>query len=273
VTQTNNATFTNNVDVHANTGDNHASDNTGGDVTVNTGSADTTVTVANAANANTAVLGSGTGTGGGVTAAILGNGSDSDNNIHLDMNNSARVTQSNTAHITNDVDVNANTGDNHASDNTGGDVSVMTGDATTHVGVDNMANFNAADVNNCGCLTDLTAKIIGNGSNSDNTIHFDGDNTLGLHQTNSAWLNNRLEDLFATTGKNHASDNTGSVSSLFDPVSVDTGSSNTTVDLGNSANMNQFGSDLTGMGDWLSHQVSFNFDMNGLLGFFWGHSI
>src|SRR3989344_3930635 len=144
VVQSNEANISNNVTATADTGDNDANRNTGGGVSVTTGDAKTTVDILNQANANSAKI-SGDGEGGSLSARILGNGADSYNKIELDYNKSVVVDQSNSARVENDVYAKADTGDNDANRNTGGTVSIDTGDAETKVGVDNMINFNWAD--------------------------------------------------------------------------------------------------------------------------------
>ena len=139
--QENEAKIDNDVTAKADTGDNDANRNTGGDVSVTTGDAKTTVDILNQANANSAKI-SGDGEGGSLSARILGNGADSYNKIELDYNKSVVVDQSNSARVENDVYAKADTGDNDANRNTGGTVSIDTGDAETKVGVDNMINFN-----------------------------------------------------------------------------------------------------------------------------------
>jgi hypothetical protein len=268
--QTNNTDVRNRVDVDANTGYNRTNDNTGGDVSVLTGRADTTVTLGTTANANFARIGGGTGSNGGgtTTAQILGNGTGSDNSIDLSSNNDVVLSQLNDAYISNRVDVDANTGHNYANDNTGGEVDITTGHAITDVLVDNMVGFNAADVDNCGCLEDLTAKIGGNGSDSDNDIVWGGDNLLAGFQTNDTTLNNNLKHLDSDTGYNRANDNTGAVNGESDP-SMTTGHAGTVVTLENSGGMNTFGEDLS---DVLEN-VDFDFDFGGLLGFLLHHSM
>jgi len=169
VFQENYAKIKNEVDADSDTGDNDANYNTGGPVSISTGDADTVVLIENTANANSARIGSG-GEGGSLSLKILGNGADSDNDINLNFVRSLTLTQDNLADIRNDVDADSDTGNNDANYNTGGGVGIETGDATVGVGIDNMANFNYADLN-CGCLLDVLAKIAGNGYNADSDIN------------------------------------------------------------------------------------------------------
>ena len=206
------------------------------------------------------------------TIEISGNGSDSENTAKVTTTNTTYVEQSNDANISNNVDVDADTGKNDANDNTGGDVSVETGDVDVDVEIDNMVNFNVADVD-CVCLlSDLLAKISGNGSDSDNKIKAYLDETLAVFQGNCAeendgphtegggWnrdkcgLDNDV-DVDADTGKNDAEDNTGTPEG--DP-SVETGNADVDVNLDNSGNVNVFGE----AGDLELPDFDFDFDLD-----------
>ncbi len=176
--QNNYADVDNDVDADADTGDNSAGFNTGdGDVTIHTGNATVNTTVNTSANVNWAQVGGNQGGTGNVSLRILDNGAGSDNNITAKLSNTTNLDQNNYADVENDVEADANTGDNDANFNTGdGDVVVDTGNAEVNATIDNMVNFNAADVN-CGCVFGgLLAKIAGNGadpewfSNDENTI-------------------------------------------------------------------------------------------------------
>lgn len=269
VFQENNAKIHNDVDVDGNTGKNDANDNTGGDVSVKTGDVDVKVSVSNAGNVNSAQVGDGS-SGGSVSAWITGNGTHSDNDITLDLSNATLLAQSNRAKIYNDVDVDANTGKNDANDNTGGDVMIDTGDVDVKVDVDNMVNFNVADVD-CVCLlSDLLAKISGNGSDSDNTIKATLDESLEVFQDNcdngqgyedSGWWHRKCKidndvDVDADTGKNDAEDNTGPAGD--DPVEVTTGNADVDVNLDNAGNVNVYGDS----GDLELPDFDFDFDLD-----------
>ena len=87
----------------------------------------------------------------GTTIEISGNGTDSDNDATISFGQSTTVVQSNTADVYNQVDAEADTGDNTANDNTGGEVSVETGDDDVNVKVGNTLNSNSAEVDCCCC--------------------------------------------------------------------------------------------------------------------------
>ena len=267
VFQDNLANIENNVKVDANTGNNTANSNTGGDVRITTGNATATADVSNLANANIASVGGGDGTGT-ISARIIGNGAGSINTIALTDTRSVTVVQDNIADISNDVDVKANTGDNVASSNTGGDVTIDTGNATANATIDNVANLNAADV--ICCVVDAIAKISGNGVNSVNTIITELGSELSIFQNgkdkkdNLANLTNTL-DVEALSGTNVASGNTGPV--LGDAVSVMTGNATQKTSVSNLVNANIFGP-LTGLIMPPDLDLSFSFDLSKFLGFF-----
>lgn len=265
VDQTNKAKVDNDVNVDSNTGDNDAEDNTGGNVEILTGDTDTTVKVNTSANSNWAKVG-GSSNGGSLTAKILGNGEDSDNEIDLELENNVYLDQWNEADVENDVDVDSETGDNDADDNTGGDVIIDTGDATTKVIVDNMVNFNAADVD-CGCvLDDIDAKVSGNGTDSDNEIELELEGKTDADQTNKFDCAGQDAcsdvEVDSDTGDNDAEDNTGPVDS--DP-SIETGDADTEVHVDNSGNSNAFGVDLGDLDLPNGLSLNFSFDFGAFL--------
>lgn len=266
VNQTNSANVTNNVDANANSGGNDAKSNTGGDVTIKTGKASTDVDVSTLANVNSAKVGGGMG-GSNPSASfvISGNGSGSDNKILAGLVSATNVGQDNSANVTNNVDADAKSGGNDAGFNTGGDVAIMTGNASTGVEVDNAVNFNFADVD-CGCTWDVLAKIAGNGANADShhkRHHDEGENYIGLNLTsaqnvgqgNGANLSNNV-DGDAKTGYNDAGLNTGEANS--DP-SIMTGNADSSTGVSNSGNVNSVGDSMFDWPDMPAVDFSFNF--------------
>jgi hypothetical protein len=244
VAQNNNAYVTNNVDADAKTGGNDANLNTGGDVLISTGNAKVDADVSTTANVNSAKVGSGNGSSNPSASFIIsGNGAGSDNYITALLANATSVAQNNNANVTNNVDAYANTGKNDANYNTGGDVVILTGNAEVDADVDNMVNFNHADVD-CGCVWDVLAKITGNGAEEhhgdlpDNLITLTLATAQEVGQGNEAALTNNLDDLKAKTGKNDANLNTGDVDS--DPAIV-TGNAKVDSDVSNSGNVNVLG--------------------------------
>ena len=258
VSQSNVANVNNNTVVNSNTGHNKANDNLGGDVEVESGMADSSVTIGTAVNSNAAQIGSGVaGMGNGVSAKILGNGRNSDNSIVLALVNSSTVAQTNAANVNNNTVVNSDTGFNHANDNLAGEVSVESGKAKTDINVDTMANFNAAALAACGCDMTVTAKIANNLRDSDNTIAATLSNAQAAFQTSVLNGNNNTESN-SNTGHNKANDNGGS--DLSDPQ-VTAGAADSSVDVSTSGNTNTVGTGLT-LPMPGNSQVHFDFNWN-----------
>lgn len=145
INQTNTANISNNVSVVANTGGNTANENTGGNVSISTGNSNVSVGISNIANKNTLDLSGLCGclTGTGFDVSISGNGADSHNQIKVGSHNSLHVNQKNNAHVNNTVWVFSGTGHNVANKNTGGNVSISTGNANSSVSIMNEVNSNS----------------------------------------------------------------------------------------------------------------------------------
>lgn len=157
------------IDIDANSGNNTASKNTGGDSTIETGDANVVANVINTLNTvvdgvlNTVnIFGDLVGNivqapttsassacsscecGSSASAANTGNGSGSDNNAEVNTDNSSTTTMTNNATVVNNLGVDATTGDNETNFNTGGESLVETGDAIVNANVVNVANVNVA---------------------------------------------------------------------------------------------------------------------------------
>lgn len=263
LSQDNYARINNNVNTAENTGYNDAKGNTGGNTTVVTGNARSDVAISNAANSNSAYVGGGNGSGGMADVKISGNGAYSDNSVSLQNNPSIRVAQDNYADIKNKVNSDLTTGFNDANYNTGGNVILATGDAKSGVGIDNLANFNEADLGGNGYLFDVNAKVAGNGYDSLNKLNADfGAKTKALQNSN-AYLDNYVDPLMQT-GYNDANKNTGPV--YGDPIDVFTGNAYSDSYLNNASNENVYSQ---GGGYKLpdGSSLSFNFDLGGLMQF------
>lgn len=254
VDQDNNAYVKNYVDSDASTGGNDASLNTGGDVVIATGNAGSGVTVSTQANSNSALVGGGSAlTLPTASFRILGNAAGSNNFITANLNKTAVIDQDNNAFVMNHVDADATTGKNNAMFNTGGDVIIGTGNATSLVDIDNMVNFNHASID-CGCTWDVLAKIEGNGPNPQlfcyeyigclplsedpNVIKLNLNSTQVYGQDNLAKLFNHV-DADAKTGWNESSLNTGGVEGA-DPA-IMTGDAYDSTEVSNSGNVNTIG--------------------------------
>ncbi|MBI2031183.1 MAG: hypothetical protein HYT08_01075 [Candidatus Levybacteria bacterium] len=275
VSQNNNANVYNNVNATADTGDNKAKWNTGGDVTIMTGNATVNTSVSTTANSNWAKVSPPTGAGLGTDVAlrILDNGAGSNNFIGATLIKTTDVNQSNSAYVNNNVNADADTGDNKAKFNTGGDVVIDTGNAKVTADVDNMVNFNSADVN-CGCAFGLLAKIDGNGAGFDHYEYYGDPNVItatlisvqDVGQGNNAYLNNNV-DGDADTGDNKAKWNTGDSNGSSDP-SVVTGNATENVGVSNSGNVNALNSSITPFPLPQMPQVGVTVNWAALLAFF-----
>ena len=147
-TQTNTADINNSVENNANTGGNIASDNSGGNVSIQTGDASINTQVINDVNSSV-VDNSSCCNQNGINANISGNGDGSTNSINFQNTNFNAVNSTNTAIITNSINSYVNTGNNSVNGNSGGGVSIKTGDANINILVRNIANMSIADVSCC----------------------------------------------------------------------------------------------------------------------------
>ena len=203
------------------------------------------------------------------TIEIIGNGYDSENEVEVELENETSVYQHNKAIIINDIDADAETGENDANQNTGGTTGILTGNARTSVAISNMLNSNSASVDCCSA-GDTTVKIAENGAESENEVELELENEIDIYQDNFAKVKNEV-DADAETGENDANQNTGG------DVLVSTGKASTTVEVStlananmavvgggdNDANQNTGGDVLIGTGDaktWVEvdNMVNFN---------------
>ena len=230
VTQTNETSISNNVNATASSGGNSASRNTGGAVLVDTGDATTDVKVTNLANSNEATVDC-CMANSDMDVLIEGNGADSKNKAKLDIDSSTNLYQTNDAKITNKVNADATSGENRANRNTGGDVEILTGKASTDVDIETAANSNSALVSSNGGTGSISLKILENGADSDNKIKLDFDHAVLLTQANDARVKN---DVWANanSGDNRANRNTGG------DVLVDTGDAHAGVEVDTMVNFN-----------------------------------
>lgn len=273
VAQTNNGSILNAVKADSNTGANNANKNTGGDVEVSTGNALTHVDLSTTANSNWAKVGGIGHSNGDVSLMISGNGAESKNDILLKLDRDVLLQQKNSASVKNWVDAEATTGDNRANKNTGGDVRIDTGDALTGVAVDNAVNFNWANVD-CDCLTDVTAKVAGNGFGSVNKISAALSDDRNIFQENSCGYGYGNSFLFgrhhrcgvdnvlnadSATGYNDSDKNTGEVGS--DPEIL-TGDSETLVGVENTGNSNTYGTTPSMPSNGIFGGVNLNISFN-----------
>ena len=79
---------------------------------------------------------------GAITAVNSGNGAGSTNNSNINSESNSTTYQANTANINNNINLTANTGGNKASQNTGGNSQIKTGDAQVIASLVNFVNNN-----------------------------------------------------------------------------------------------------------------------------------
>ncbi|MBI2021762.1 hypothetical protein HYS93_02670 [Candidatus Daviesbacteria bacterium] len=300
---TNNLTFQNNQAVvgsdlvlSADSGNNSASGNTGGDSFIKTGDANVAANVLTFANNNLAgnvvygvvnIFGNLIGdiilpdsevqsSGSACTSSCgqnntlvgnIGNGDGSTNDAVVNLTENTSDFQFNNADIENNLILNASTGSNQSSGNTGGDSMVQTGNTSLDAKVLNVANSNvdggnwwlvivneagrwigkligAPDGSNMagsvgtefivGENGEITAVNSGNGQNSTNNSSVSQTTNNLLVQTNDAKVANNL-NLSANTGSNQSSANTGGDSF------IKTGDANIVANLINFVNNNVSG--------------------------------
>jgi hypothetical protein len=191
--------------------------------------------------------------GSTITITNSSNGRDSENKAKVELNREIVVTQSNNTSVSNEVNQDANTGDNKIKDNIGGDIELTTGNVTQDANVSTQAGFNSAQVNDCGC--DYEVEIINekNGRDSENTAKFEAGDTKTLFQENNTYVKNDV-DQDANTGDNDVKDN------IDGDVSVKTGSVDQDAEVATLAGANH--GDLGGDGDGES-SFSLTNSMNG----------
>src|SRR3989344_9491584 len=130
------------------------------------------------------------------TIIISGNGANTTNEAEVELDNDTNVVQNNNAQVYNNVSSNSSTGGNSASMNTGGEVLVSTGDATTDVSIENILNSNRALVDCCN-QNDLDIEISANGHETDNKVKMEADETDGsdinVYQDNYANVRNNVD--------------------------------------------------------------------------------
>ena len=260
--QTNDATVGNTLVLAADSGNNQTSFNTGGDNAIATGDANVSANALTFANNNVSgnvifgvvniygdLVGDiifpeellGTCCGTDVTVANQKNGAGSANTAAVNTTVTDNTFQANEATINNNLVMEATTGDNSTSGNTGGDNLIRTGDTNVTASVLNVANSNVSggnwwlvlvneagkwighiigspdDANYAGSQGteftvgpngEITAVNSGNGAGSTNTASVTQNTTNTTTQTNTANISNNL-DLSANTGGNSANYNTG----------------------------------------------------------------
>lgn len=144
------------------------------------------------------------------TVDVSGNGAKSDNFVKIKQKCDESLYQSNKTKVGVNLKLVGNSGENNASGNTGGNVSIDTGDVTNSAVVMVTGGDNSADVPGCCCNggdTDVT--VSDNGWHSDNTVITKQYKSSSVTQKSKTklWVD---AELIGKTGKNKAKWNTGS---------------------------------------------------------------
>lgn len=159
------------------------------------------------------------------TVEISGNGAGSHNNITVNSSCNENVTQNNTTNVDVNISANLSTGGNQANNNTGGNVTVSSGNATSDVNITVGGSSNSAEVPSCcGCEATGSATISNNGANSTNNETVNNTVNTTVKQKNKTTTKVKITKKLKT-GKNKANNNTGG------DVNVTSGDANSTVNV------------------------------------------
>ena len=124
---------------------------------------------------------------------IENNGSDSTNEVSIQVETETTVESSNEANVENEVDISINTGDNEVTGNSGETASIETGDVTESLSVDNSMNYSEVEVGCCeGGGTDEIV-IADNGADSTNLITVNSETTNEVDVYQSANITNQVK--------------------------------------------------------------------------------
>ena len=144
---------------------------------------------------------------------ISGNGNSSNSEIQVQVEQETTIEQSNEADVSNEVETEANTGDNEANGNSG-ETQIQTGDINAQTEITNELNTSVIDT---GCCQEeeTTITIEGNGADSQNTVELSVSKQTNVTVHQEANINNHINGT-ANTGRNQANGNNGN-------VTIDTG--------------------------------------------------
>ena len=234
------AYISNSISDKANTGLNSANYNTMGGV-ITTGNATTNTKLENLANINTVLIDPGMNADASYIAGNSITGAESTNLADILNQNKVKVVNDSTAYLQSRVDSKANTGGNSASYNTDGvGGSILTGQASSTVELENRANDNAVCVKG---LAGGSGGVVGNsitGYHSLNDASLSNINDVDVKNVSDAYVRNQVLSK-ANTGFNHADYNTMG-------GDITTGKGMSDVSLGTDANINTVLIDV-GFGD------------------------
>ncbi len=191
---------------------------------------------------------------------VSGNGEGSSSQVNIQENKSNEVHQENNAEVKNDVEAKAESGDNETNDNSGDKNEIKTGEAATETVVTNSGNTNEAEIG-C-CPTDNSAKIVDNGSGTDNQINANQNSTTNVSQDNKAKITNNIS-VNANTGDNEASGNNGDVNITTGNVKVTAGIINKDINssyVSGSGGKPGFNLKISGNGEGSTNNIEANSD-------------
>lgn len=219
VQSTNTADVANNVDVNTNTGGNTANANTGSQTQIQTGDSTTSLTIENNINSQNLDLSSCGGCQPDLNVEVSGNGADSQNSVNTQIENSTSIVIENQAWIQNSVNIDANTGRNEASQNSGA-VRISTGDISIDGGIKNRVNVSSVRVDPQGNNGNILIKNSQNGANSVNDVNVKIENEVNIEKFNFTVVENDV-DIQTNTGENIANENLGDVEISTGNIDID----------------------------------------------------
>lgn len=168
---------------------------------------------------------------------ISGNGAESVSSVESSSSNTTNVNSSNNADVNNDIDVDGNTGENNANDNTGGEANITTGDVDSSVDIENSLNTTTVSDVCCDGGEGGQIEISGNGSNSNNSVNYSNDSNSDVNVNNTANVTNNITTN-ANTGNNNANDNLGNVNIKTGDITSRSNVLNSAINLANVALFN-----------------------------------
>jgi len=230
VKQSNSVQVKNNINQDANTGDNTVAKNTGADIDVETGGVKQSADVTTVAGGNSASV-EACGCELDLEVVIEKNGADSENKVNLGVESKTELFQDNNINVENKVKQDADTGKNDIEKNTGGDISLQTGEVEQETTIHTQAGVNAAKIDSGKGGVNLDLAIVANGAYSDNEIDLDLDVETTARQDNDVRVKNNV-DQDADTGSNDVEENTGG------DIDVVTGDVEQMIDVWNGAGFN-----------------------------------
>lgn len=149
---------------------------------------------------------------------ITENGAGSENSVLEQTTSEVVVVQSNNSDIQNNILVNANTGNNSVTQSSG-DSKIDSGDAQINTIVSNSANTNVLTDQNCCQDSQPNTEIIGNGTDTTNSIDLQNTNTNTFVSQNNAVIKTKISGI-VNTGNNLVADNLGSATILTGDAKV-----------------------------------------------------